>query len=214
MRRFSLVLLVGLMVLAGATPISAKQGGVPGPPDQEYDPPVSVTCHSPWWASDYRSDDFDIVLTKDSPDACVDVLSWLAGEWVATVAGGPDTLWKRPELMMVPRDAAFPSDSCGGIKRVGDSVFEEWRFPPPDDARGFEIIPMATINACPGNDSETLGGAGIGEWGELVERPAQEAEVISVPSNEPHPLAFVVWSHNLRKGESVLIHVDLPPLDE
>jgi hypothetical protein len=214
MKRFSLVLLIGLMVLAGATPISAKQGGEPGPPDQEDNAPVSVTCDSPWWTGDYKVDDFDIVLTKDSPDACVDVLSGLAGEWVATVTGGPDTLWTRPELMMVPRDAAFPSDSCGGIKRVGDSVFEEWRFPPPDDARGFDIIPAATVNACPGNDAVSVGGEGVGEWGELVEREGQDPESIFVMTPEQHPLAFVVWSHNLRKGESISIHVDLPPLGE
>jgi hypothetical protein len=46
------------------------------------------------------------------------------------------------------------------------------------------------------------------------ERQGQEADVEFGPTNEPHPLAFVVWSHNLRKGETVLIHVDLPHLDE
>jgi hypothetical protein len=123
MRRLAIPLLVVAMLLMGATPIAAKKGGTPGPSDQPD--PVGVTCHSPWWTGNPQTDDFEIVLTKDSPDACVDVLSGVAGEWVATVTRGPDTLWRRPELVMVPRDAAFPSDSCGGIKRVGDAVFDE-----------------------------------------------------------------------------------------
>jgi hypothetical protein len=198
-----------------STPISAKKGGVPGPPDEPADgPPVSVTCVSPWWDGDYATDDFDIVITRDHPDACVDVLSSLPGEWVATVTRGPDTIWNRAELMMVPRDAAWPSDSCGGIKRVGDSVFDSpWLFPPEDDARGFDTIPAATVNACPGNDAVSVGGDGLGEWGELVERVGQDPESVFERTGEEHPLAFVVWSHNLRKGESVSIHVDIPPLD-
>jgi hypothetical protein len=214
MKRFLFVLFVLGMVSLMAAPISAKKGGNPGPPDDA--PRVSVTCVSPWWA-DYETDDFDIVLTRDNPDACVDVLSAVAGKWVATVARGPNTLWRRPELMMVPRDAAWadwPSDSCGGIKRTGESVFGEWIFPPDDDRRGFDEIPAATVNACPGNDAVSLGGSGAGEWGELVERKGQDPEIVFERTPEQHPLAFVVWSHNLRKGESVLIHVDLPPLDE
>ena len=213
MRKLSFLLLVGMMVLAVATPISAKKGGEPGPPDKPDETPISETCHSPWWVGEYVIDDFEIVLTKDSPNACVDVLSGVAGEWIATVELGPDTVWRRPELMMVPRDAAWPSDSCGGVKRVGDAVFEVWRFPPDDDARGFEIIPTATVNACPGNDALSVGGAGVGEWAEVIERQGEEPEIVFDRTDEPHPLAFVVWSHNLRKGESVSIHVDLPPLN-
>ena len=228
MKRFLFVGLVLVTVFLMAAPISASKGGVPGPPEKPADgPPVSATCFSPWWA-DVEFDDFDIVLTRDHPDACVDVLSQWPGEWVATVTRGPDTIWSRSELMMVPRDTAWPSDSCGGMKRIGDSVFEEWRFPPADDARGFLEVPAATVNACPGN-AALPGGNDVGEWQERVERaanvedftdfdqvklslgPVVETEIVQEATGEVHPLAFVVWSHNLRKGESVSIHVDIPP---
>lgn len=215
MRRILVVFLALATLTLMALPGTAKKGGIPGPPDKPDDPPpVSVTCVSPWWA-DYETDDFDIVLTGDQPDSCVDVLTDTEGLWVATVTRGPDTIWRRPELMMVPRDAAWPSDSCGGIKRVGESVFDQdWVFPPADDPRGFTTIPAATVNACPGWDAMPAGGNGIGEWGELVEYEFGDPVKEYKATGELHPLAFVVWSHNLRKGEIVFIHIDLPPLGD
>lgn len=214
MKRLWIVMLALAIVPLLTMPAAAKKGGIPGPPDKPDDePPVSVTCVSPWWDGDFKTDDFDIVLTRDQPDACVDVLTETETIWVATVTLEPDTTWKRPELMMVPRDAAWLSDSCGGIKRVGDSVFDPWVFPAWDE-REFTIIPKATVNACPGWDAATVGGEGIGEFSEFVEfEDGSPSQTIRGPDPTiSHPLAFVVWSHNLRKGETVNIHVDVQPV--
>jgi hypothetical protein len=96
------------------------------------------------------------------------------------------------------------------------------------DEREFVDVPAATVNACPGWDATPVGGDGVGELGELVERAAGigefstfeqvlasegdpvETVVVTTPTGEIHPLAFVVWSHNLRKGDRIRIHVDLP----
>jgi len=83
MRRILVVTLALATLTLIALPGTAKKGGIPGPPDKPDDePPVSVTCVSPWWDGDFETDDFDIVLTRDQPDACVDVLTNTEGLWV------------------------------------------------------------------------------------------------------------------------------------
>jgi hypothetical protein len=239
MKRLWVVMLVLAMVPLMATPTWAEKGGTPGPPDKpgnpNDEPRVSVTCVSPWWAGHFfETGDFDIYLDRNNPDACVDVFTQTAGKWKVTVTL-EEGIWRKPELMLMPRDAAWadwPSDSCGGEKRFGDAVYGEWELPPAWDERGFDVVPVATVNACPGWDAETVGGDGIGDWGELVERaagiddyndfgqvlasegPPVQTVVVTTKTGEIHPLAFVVWSHNLRKGDRIRIHVDLPPLGD
>lgn len=220
MRRFSIMLLVLAMVLLAAAPASAKKGGIPGPPDRE--PVAGTTCVSPWWDGDIQdsnndgwSDDFTIILDKDNPGACVDVLTEFAGVWTVTVevlAGDAPRA-----LTIVPRDAVAPGDSCGGEGRRGPSVTEPWILPHPDDPRGFAVIPAATVNACPGNDE-----GGVGEFAETVERDVHvddvvnsdgvvdETEILMEATGEVHPLVFLVFSQGLKKTDSIAIHVTLP----
>lgn len=135
MKRLWVVMLVLALVPLMATPTWAEKGGIPGPPDKpdnpNDEPRVSVTCVSPWWEGDFKTGDFDIYLDRNNPDACVDVLTESAGQWEVTVTL-EEGIWRKPELMMVPRDAAWadwPSDSCGGEKRVGDAVYDNpWVF--------------------------------------------------------------------------------------
>ena len=64
------------------------------------------------------------------------------------------------------------------------------------------------------------GGNGVGEFPETVERRESEGdgiaetEIVQEATGEVHPLAFVVWSHNLKKGDKIAIHVNLPPPGE
>jgi len=218
MKRLSIVLLALATALLVAIPASAKKGGTPGPPDRE--PLAGTTCESPWWDGDIKVDDFEIILDAGHPDACIDVLTEFAGQWKVTVRDlAGDGL---RSLLLVPRDAVAPGDSCGGERRRNAAVYDDWTLPHPDDPRewlprdasGVPIIPAATVNACPGDDE-----AGIGLFAETVEWDingdgvVDENDTTMEATGDPHPLALLVFSSGLRKGDQIVIHVDLPPTD-
>ena len=207
MRRIVMLTLTLALVLLIAVPAFAKKDKPPVPPAGE--PIPGTTCVSPWWEGDIHdtdedgwSNDFEIVLTADEPDACIDVLTKVSGIWNITVEGEGARA-----MTIVPRDAYAPGDSCGGEQRRGDAVYESWTLPHPDDAR-FDVIPASTVNACPDDDE-----SGIGYFAETIERPSGDVEIVSIPTDEVHPLALLVFSQGLRRNGTVTVSVDLPGVD-
>jgi len=225
MKRLLIILLALATALLFAVPASAKKGGIPGPPDPEPEPPNVTTCVSPWWDGDIMdsdedgfSDDFTLILDAVNEGACVDVLTEFAGQWFVTVelleGKGPRS------VLIVPRDGT-PGDSCGGYRLRGDAVYDLWTLPHPEDPReqllrdsnGVPLIPVATVNACPGNDE-----AGVGFFGELIERDTDddgdvdETVAVMERTDEPHPLALLVFT-GLKGDDRIAVHVDLPGTD-
>lgn len=210
MRRLTIVMLTLATALVIAVPASAKKDN-PGPPDPE--PLAGTTCVSPWWEGDIKdgdgdgwSDDFEIVLNAEQQNACIDIMTDTAGTWNITVevTGGDGAR----TMTIIPRDAVAPGDSCGGEGRRGSSIYDPWVLPHPDDLR-FDVIPASTVNACTDDDQ-----AGIGYFAETVERLSSdgfiETEIVSIPTNEIHPLAFLVFTQGLRGDDEVTLFVDLP----
>ena len=212
------LLIVGAMLIAVAPIASAGKPDCeadpshpsckPDRPDDE--PAAGTTCVSPWWAGDVRTDDFTITLGPDQTDACVDVLTEHAGPWLITVTGSGAR-----SLLIVPRDAYAPGDSCGGVRLPRDQIYSTFPLPHWEDPR-FDEIPVATVNACPGDDPE-----GIGEFAETVERDlngdgtVDETEIVMESTGEPHPLALLVFSSgSKRPAYQLIIEVDLPPLSQ
>lgn len=130
-------------------------------------------------------------------------------------------------MLLIPRDAYAPGDSCGGVRLRGDAIYgapiplpyfedlngnlvqdpDEW-----GDTR-FSEIPLATVNACPGN-ADPDGPNPDGEFAELIERLVDGEIVVTEEwekREEVHPLAFIVSSSGLKKvGDKLIIRVDLP----
>lgn len=227
MRRYSIMLLIATIALALAAPATAGKPGDRGKPDSDSEPVAGTTCVTPWWDGDVKdinddgwSDDFTIILDADNPSACVDVLTEFAGVWTVTVeileGNAPRS------LTIVPRDAVGPGDSCGGESRRGDSVTDVWILPHPEDPRGFTTIPVATVNACPG-DADPDGDSPEGEYAETVDRDLDSVEsvqqssgdiddtvIVMEATGEVHPLVLVVFSQGLKKTDRIALHVDLP----
>lgn len=206
MRKLMIVLLALATALAIAAPAAAKKPDNPGKPGGD-EPLAGTTCVRP--PSLVTTDFISFELSEGGPeDACFDVLTTLAGVWHATVT--PVTPDARVRTMtIVPRDAYAPGDSCGGEGRRGwDAIQAPWEFPHPDDPR-FDVIPAATVNACPGDDP-----GGVGQFAETLDTFDDEgnlvfSEAVMDPDPDtPHPLAFLVFTQGLRG--TVRIDVDLP----
>ena len=210
MRRLAIVMLTLATALVIAVPASAKRDN-PGRSDPE--PLAGMTCVSPWWDGDIKdedgdgwSDDFVIVLDAKHQNACIDIMTDTPGTWNITVevTGGDGAR----TMTIIPRDAYAPGDSCGGEGRRGSSIYDPWVLPHPDDIR-FDVIPASTVNACADDDQ-----AGIGYFAETVERLDPdgiiETQIVSKPSTELHPLAFLVFTQGLRGADEVTLTVDLP----
>jgi hypothetical protein len=223
----TLVALAALLVMTAA-PTVAKKPDNPGKPEPAAG--GGVTCSRadldiPWWHpdADVKTDDFQIILDKDNPDACVDVIPPAAGRWFVTVTKeGAGTR----SLLLIPRDAIAPGDSCGGVRLLGEDIYAT-PIPLPyfEDLDGdrvqdsdesgdtrFSFIPLATINACPG-DADPDGPNPDGQNSELVER-LENGEIVLTEewskTDEVHPLAFLVFSRLKKAGDRIIIDVDLP----
>jgi len=217
MKRLLIILLALATALLFAVPAGAKKPDKPGKPDRE--PLAGTTCVTPWSDGDIKdkdgdgwSDDFTLLLDANNESACVDVLTNTAGPWHVTVTDLSGDGVRN--MTIVPRDAYAPGDSCGGEGRRGSTVYDPWVFPHPEDPRGFTEIPVATVNACPGDDE-----AGIGLFAETVEWDVNsdglvdENDTVMEPTGETHPLAFLVFTQGLRRTDAVAVHVDLPGTD-
>ena len=144
-------------------------------------------------------------LDAGNDGTCIDILTDAEGTWNVTVevTGGDGAR----TMTIVPRDAVGPGDSCGGQQRRGTSVYDPWVLPHPDDPR-FDVIPVATVNACPGDDE-----AGVGSFAETVERLVDgviETEIVYEPTDEAHPLALLIFTQGIRRADQVTVTVDLP----
>ena len=224
MKRLLIILLALATALLFTVPAGAKKPDKPGKPDPE--PNAGTTCVTPWWSGDIKdtdedgwSNDFTLILDADHPDACIDVLTKVEGQWKVTVRDlAGDGL---RSLLLVPRDAVAPGDSCGGERRRNAAVYDDWTLPHPDDPRewlprasGVPIIAAATVNSCPGDDE-----AGVGFFAETVEWDinndgvVDENDTTMEATGDPHPLALLVFTSGLKRSDVVAIHVDLPGTD-
>jgi hypothetical protein len=215
--------IIGIAALMTITSVAlGAPGGSPGKPDKPAEEPIAgLTCTqnsdgtgTPWYLNpDIKYDDFSFVLDRDTSHECFDVIPPEAGIWRVTVtATGSGTR----SLTIVPRDSVGPGDSCGGVQLRGDAIYAgDIALPDPSDTRFDDfnggVIPLATVNACLGNAD--FGAGETGEFSELVDR----AGVLTIEHDpipgEVHPLALQAFAGSFKRGSSILVEVDLPPLD-
>lgn len=228
MKRFWIVLMAVAVAMVVAVPVNAAKpcDSNPAHPscnsgdDEPTDLLAGTTCNPLWWDTDFKDKDFTVVLTADNSDACIDVIPPAAGRWWVTVTA-TGQISRNPSLLLVPRDAVGPGDSCGGVSLRRDVIFDPIPLPYFEDLNGnreqdlgeegdprFTVIPEATVNACLGNADP--GSLYQGDFAELVEREGQLDEIVLGPTEEVHPLAFQIFAGGLRGTGTLTVSVDLP----
>ena len=226
MKRISLALLIGAIVVLMAVPAGADKRDCSAYPDghsqacQPDDPtPEPIGGGTVCDPADYpfyplgdelvqidgvQYDDFTFTLFGNQAYACIDVIS-KEGPWTVTITGSGAR-----SLALIPRDSIAPGDSCGGyVMRRAANIYGTLIL-------GYEgSVPAATINAC---------GTDFGEWVNIGMDgldPAPVADggdcaaidgdrcLVTTRSDVEHPLVLQALLGGSRDGTTIF-EVDLP----